>query len=83
MHTDHTLGKLDVFQFNIMLIFPPFQLEYRMPIEMIQTRVLQATVWNHDTLQENEFLGGVTIPLQNLDLSKETVSWHTLGNILR
>ncbi|CAH0389985.1 unnamed protein product [Bemisia tabaci] len=58
-------------------------LEYRMPIEMIQTRVLQATVWNHDTLQENEFLGGVTIPLQNLDLSKETVSWHTLGNILR
>lgn len=54
-----------------------------MPIELIQYRELQATIWNHDTLQENEFLGGVTLPLQQFDLFIETTNWYTLGNVYR
>ncbi|XP_054261584.1 phosphatidylinositol 4-phosphate 3-kinase C2 domain-containing subunit beta-like [Macrosteles quadrilineatus] len=58
-------------------------LEYRMPLEIVQHRVLQATVWNHDPLQENEFLGGVSLPLESLDLGRETVQWYGLGNVHR
>lgn len=54
-----------------------------MPLEIIQYRVLLATIWNHDTLQENEFLGGVSIPLQNVDLTEETTEWYTLSNVYR
>ncbi|RZF38830.1 hypothetical protein LSTR_LSTR000533 [Laodelphax striatellus] len=58
-------------------------LEYRMPLEVVQHRTLQATVWNHDTLQENEFLGGISLSLSSLNLSQETVNWYTLGNVHR
>ena len=68
---------------NKTYILYTFQLEYRMPLEIIQSRVLQATIWNHDTLQENEFLGGVSIPLQDLNLTAENIEWYTLSNIYR
>nr|XP_014285368.1 phosphatidylinositol 4-phosphate 3-kinase C2 domain-containing subunit beta isoform X2 [Halyomorpha halys] len=59
-------------------------LEYRMPLEIVQERFLQATVWNHDTLQENEFLGGTTINLADVDdLTKEVTGWYLLGNVSR
>jgi len=58
-------------------------LEYRMPLEIVERRVLQATVWNHDPLQENEFLGGVSLPLESLDLSQDSVQWYNLGNVHR
>lgn len=58
-------------------------IEYRMPLDVICHRTLQATVWNHDTLQENEFLGGISLPLVSCDLSKETVEWYSLGNVCR
>ncbi|XP_073999097.1 phosphatidylinositol-4-phosphate 3-kinase catalytic subunit Pi3K68D [Rhodnius prolixus] len=58
-------------------------LEYRMPMEIVTHRYLQATVWTHDTLQENEFLGGITICLQGLDLSEEIIAWYPLGNVHR
>lgn len=47
--------------------FPSFMetLEYRMPIQAIRLKTLQITVWGHDTLQENEFLGGIELPLVN------------------
>lgn len=56
-----------------------------MPLEMIQCRTLTATIWNHDPLQENEFLGGVSIQLENLDLTSESrpTEWYPLGNICR
>lgn len=54
-----------------------------MPLDVVHHRTLQATVWNHDTLQENEFLGGVTLPLQSCDLSRETTEWYSLGNVCR
>ncbi|XP_046487205.1 phosphatidylinositol 4-phosphate 3-kinase C2 domain-containing subunit beta isoform X2 [Neodiprion pinetum] len=56
-------------------------LEYRMPIEVIKDRTLEATIWNHDTLQENEFLGGIRLPLQRLNLTNETIEWFSLGSV--
>ncbi|KAJ1529587.1 hypothetical protein ONE63_006357 [Megalurothrips usitatus] len=58
-------------------------IEYRMPLDVICHRSLQATVWNHDTLQENEFLGGISLPLESCDLSKEVTEWYSLGNVCR
>lgn len=54
-----------------------------MPLEHIQNRVLQVTVWSHDSLQENEFLGGVELHLAQLNLRDEFVKWCTLGYISR
>ncbi|KAG7196586.1 hypothetical protein KM043_013079 [Ampulex compressa] len=56
-------------------------LEYRMPLDVIKERTLEATIWNHDTLQENEFLGGIRLPLEGLDLTTETIEWFPLGSI--
>lgn len=52
-----------------------------MSLEAIKERTLEATIWNHDTLQENEFLGGIRLPLSRLDLTNETVEWFPLGSI--
>lgn len=52
-----------------------------MPLEIIQNRLLQVTVWSHDSLQENEFLGGVDIGLNTLDLRKESIEWFPLGRV--
>ncbi|XP_061378857.1 phosphatidylinositol 4-phosphate 3-kinase C2 domain-containing subunit alpha isoform X2 [Danaus plexippus] len=58
-------------------------LEYRLPLDVVKNRSLQATVWHYDSLQENEFLGGVVIPLSSLNLREETVSWYPLEYIPR
>ncbi|XP_074032269.1 phosphatidylinositol-4-phosphate 3-kinase catalytic subunit Pi3K68D [Leptinotarsa decemlineata] len=58
-------------------------LEYRMILDIIKMRVLQATVWNHDPLQENEFMGGVELDLSTLDLNEETSEWYSLVNLSR
>lgn len=67
----------------MVLIEESFQLEYRMPFEFIRGRVLQATVWSHDSLQENEFLGGVELNLSELDLREEVSQWYSLSYIPR
>lgn len=54
-----------------------------MPLESIQNRILQVTVWSHDSLQENEFLGGVEIHLGDLDLREEFSKWFPLGYVTR
>lgn len=59
------------------------QLEYRMPLDVIQNRILQATVWSHDSLQENEFLGGVELILGELCLKEEILKWFPLVSIPR
>ncbi|XP_018801021.1 PREDICTED: phosphatidylinositol 4-phosphate 3-kinase C2 domain-containing subunit beta [Bactrocera latifrons] len=58
-------------------------LEYRMPLEHIQNRFLHVTVWSHDTLQENELLGGFQIDLCKYDLRKELIDWFRLGPMSR
>lgn len=65
--------------------FPSFMetLEYRMPIQAIKMKTLQITVWEHDTLQENEFLGGVQLPLVDLNLKEEISGWYRLGYLPR
>uniref|UniRef100_A0A6B2ECM5 Putative phosphatidylinositol 3-kinase vps34 involved in signal transduction n=1 Tax=Phlebotomus kandelakii TaxID=1109342 RepID=A0A6B2ECM5_9DIPT len=65
--------------------FPSFMetLEYRMPLEFIQSRSLQVTVWSHDSLQENEFLGGVQLDLAQLNLREEIIRWFPLGYLPR
>lgn len=66
-----------------MFVVSQFQLEYRMPLEIIQNRKLQVTVWSHDSLQENEFLGGVELNLNQLDLKEEFIKWFPLGYVTR
>lgn len=54
-----------------------------MPLEIIQSRWLQVTVWSNDSFQENEFLGGVQINLSELDLKEEFIKWFPLGYVTR
>jgi phosphatidylinositol-4-phosphate 3-kinase len=63
--------------------FSFIQLEYRMPLDVVQYKILQATIWSHDSLQENEFLGGIIIELCNINLTSETTSWYNLSNVHR
>lgn len=52
-----------------------------MALDVIKERTLEATIWNHDTLQEYEFLGGIRLPLRRFDLTIETIEWFSLGSI--
>ncbi|XP_050441435.1 phosphatidylinositol 4-phosphate 3-kinase C2 domain-containing subunit beta isoform X2 [Adelges cooleyi] len=81
-HNKATKRKTKVVKKNC---YPSFMemLEYRMPLEVVQYKTLQATVWSHDALQENEFLGGITIELNNIDLLSETTLWYNLSNMYR
>lgn len=54
-----------------------------MPLDVVQYKILQATIWSHDSLQENEFLGGIIIELCNINLTSETTSWYNLSNVHR
>lgn len=54
-----------------------------MPLDVVKYKILQATVWSHDSLQENEFLGGIIIELRDTDLHSETTSWYNLSNVHR
>ncbi|XP_071452807.1 phosphatidylinositol 4-phosphate 3-kinase C2 domain-containing subunit beta [Hetaerina americana] len=59
-------------------------MEYYLPLDTIMLRTLQATVWNHDSFQENEFLGGVSLPLDSLGLPNSTTTeWFPLVNVHR
>lgn len=60
-----------------------FQLEYRMTLEIVKSRRLKATVWNYDPLQENEFMGGIELDLNALDLNQEISEWYSLINLSR
>lgn len=54
-----------------------------MALDVVQQRRLQVTVWSHDTLQENELLGGFELDLSKHDLRKELIDWYRLGSIPR
>ncbi|KAI4457617.1 bitesize isoform i [Holotrichia oblita] len=58
-------------------------LEYRMALDIIMSRTLKATVWNYDALQENQFLGGLELPLRSFDLNTERTEWYPLSNVSR
>uniref|UniRef100_A0A8C7BVM1 Phosphatidylinositol-4-phosphate 3-kinase catalytic subunit type 2 alpha n=1 Tax=Neovison vison TaxID=452646 RepID=A0A8C7BVM1_NEOVI len=46
--------------------------------ETLRQRELQLSVLSAESLRENFFLGGVTLPLKDFNLSKETVKWYQL-----
>lgn len=54
-----------------------------MPLEVVKYKILQATVWSHDSFQENEFLGGIIIELHDINLTSETTLWYNLSNVHR
>jgi phosphatidylinositol-4-phosphate 3-kinase len=55
-----------------------------MSLEMIKCKTLQATIWDCDRFQENMFLGAVTIPMENVDLTcGENTRWYKLTNYER
>lgn len=54
-----------------------------MPQEIIKTRTLEASIWNNDPLQENEFLGGVALELSKFKLQEEITEWFSLTNLNR
>ncbi|XP_030748867.1 phosphatidylinositol 4-phosphate 3-kinase C2 domain-containing subunit alpha isoform X3 [Sitophilus oryzae] len=56
-------------------------LEYRMGLDMVERKILKATLWSYDALQENEFMGGVELDLSELDLKTETSEWYPLVNL--
>jgi synaptotagmin-like protein len=46
----------------------------------VPNRTILLTVWDHDKLGRNHFLGGSHIPLFSLDLSDNAQKWYTLEN---
>lgn len=47
----------------------------------LEQRRLQVTVWDHDRVGENDFLGGVLIDLAKVDLSITLTSWYNLVDL--
>ncbi|XP_039596720.1 phosphatidylinositol 4-phosphate 3-kinase C2 domain-containing subunit alpha [Polypterus senegalus] len=58
--------------FNEMLVYNGYSKE------TLKQRDLQLSVLSAESLRENYFLGGITLPLKDFDLNKETVNWHKL-----
>ncbi|KAJ8271475.1 hypothetical protein COCON_G00103340 [Conger conger] len=58
--------------FNEMLVYSGYSKE------TLRQRELQLSVLSAESLRENCYLGGVTLGLQDFDLSKETTGWHKL-----
>jgi len=58
-------------------------LEYRIPLEVVKCRTLQATVWDSSQFQENMFLGSVQVPLGKVDLAEGLEEWYSLGQFQR
>uniref|UniRef100_A0A8C0UIA7 Phosphatidylinositol 4-phosphate 3-kinase C2 domain-containing subunit alpha n=1 Tax=Cyanistes caeruleus TaxID=156563 RepID=A0A8C0UIA7_CYACU len=58
--------------FNEMLVYSGYSME------TLKQRELQLSVLSAESLRENFFLGGITLPLKDFNLSKETVNWYRL-----
>ncbi|XP_022535661.2 phosphatidylinositol 4-phosphate 3-kinase C2 domain-containing subunit alpha [Astyanax mexicanus] len=58
--------------FNEMLVYSGYSKE------TLKQRELQLGVLSAESLRENFYLGGITLSLQDFDLSQETVKWYKL-----
>ncbi|XP_049999109.1 phosphatidylinositol 4-phosphate 3-kinase C2 domain-containing subunit alpha [Alexandromys fortis] len=58
--------------FNEMLVYNGYSKE------TLRQKQLQLSVLSAESLRENFFLGGITLPLKDFNLSKETVKWYQL-----
>ncbi|KAG8456753.1 hypothetical protein GDO86_002511, partial [Hymenochirus boettgeri] len=61
--------------FNEMLVYSGYS------TEAIRQRDLQLSVLSAESLRENFFLGGVTLPLKDFNLNQETVKWYKLTEV--
>ncbi|KAM5138246.1 phosphatidylinositol 4-phosphate 3-kinase C2 domain-containing subunit alpha [Mantella aurantiaca] len=61
--------------FNEMLVYSGYSKE------TLRQRELQLSVLSAESLRENFFLGGVTLPLNNFNLNQETVGWYKLTEV--
>ena len=56
-------------------------LSYAMSLEELQSRTLQVTVWDSDSVGVNDYLGGVNCYLSTHDLTKEVTQWFQLRDL--
>ena len=56
-------------------------LTYTMPLDELQQRVLQITVWDNDAMGVNDYLGGVKIYPATHDLTREITRWYELKEL--
>nr|DBA17690.1 TPA: hypothetical protein GDO54_003101 [Pyxicephalus adspersus] len=61
--------------FNEMLVYSGYSKD------SLRQRELQLSVLSAESLRENFFLGGVTLPLKDFNLNQETVGWHKLTEV--
>ncbi|KAM4721293.1 phosphatidylinositol 4-phosphate 3-kinase C2 domain-containing subunit alpha [Rhinophrynus dorsalis] len=61
--------------FNEMLVYSGYS------IETLRQRDLQLSVLSAESLRENFFLGGITLPLKDFNLNQETVRWYKLTEV--
>ena len=54
---------------------------YDVVIEFLTRRILQISVWDHDHITSNIFLGGINFYLSTFDLRKQRIDWFTLEDI--
>ena len=53
---------------------------YKIPKDSLKRLTLQVSIWHSELVQYKAFLGAALIPLDKVDLSKETTSWYPLKN---
>ncbi|KAM4617398.1 phosphatidylinositol 4-phosphate 3-kinase C2 domain-containing subunit alpha [Discoglossus pictus] len=61
--------------FNEMLVYSGYSKE------TLRQRELQLSVLSAESLRENYFLGGITLPLKDFNLNQETVNWYKLTEV--
>uniref|UniRef100_A0A8C5QNM3 Phosphatidylinositol 4-phosphate 3-kinase C2 domain-containing subunit alpha n=1 Tax=Leptobrachium leishanense TaxID=445787 RepID=A0A8C5QNM3_9ANUR len=61
--------------FNEMLVYSGYNKE------MLRQKALQLSVLSAESLRENFFLGGITLPLRDFNLRQETVKWYKLTEV--
>ena len=61
--------------YNETLVYPNFS------EREVRRRKLQVTLWDHDYVGENDFLGGVLIDLAEFELDQAKAEWYRLSDI--
>ncbi|KAL4225582.1 Phosphatidylinositol 4-phosphate 3-kinase C2 domain-containing subunit alpha [Mactra antiquata] len=57
-------------------------IEYKISRENLRYKLLQVTIWDHDVLKENNFLGAVYIKLRDIDFNGDcTGQWYKLDKL--
>lgn len=54
-------------------------LRFQMSLDRLEQRTLWLTVWHSDMFGRNDFLGEVTMPLENFVFDDPTPKWYTLN----